>query len=359
MLHLAARITAQRPGSHVLLTTATPAPPARRLADNVSWAPTPSEHPADCEAFLAHWRPDICLWSHGRLRPSLIHASDRAGVPLVLLDAAEAGFEDPNVRWLPDLARGTVGRFNSAHAISANAARRLRRLGVSENDLRLTGPLQDSSAPPDCNEEDLERVSGILGGRPVWLAAMAQPDELPCLIEAHRAALRHAHRLLMIVVPDDVDDTPRFVEALADSAMMTARWSTGEMPEENIQILLADTHGEIGLWYRLAPVTLMASSLTPSHGGRNPYEPAALGSAVLHGPNVKRHADAYERLSGAGAARMVRDATQLSNALARLIAPDQAALMAHAAWELVSEGAEVTDLVTDLVLDLLDMAGTP
>lgn len=359
MLHLAARISFQRAGVHFLLTTGSTTPPARRLASNVQWCATPSEHPGDCEAFLAHWTPALCLWSHGLLRPTLMNAAGRADVPMVLLDASESGLEDSGIRWLPDMARSTVGRFTAVHAVSANAARRLRRLGVRESDLRLSGPLQEASAPPDCKDDDLEEMTAVLAGRPVWQAAMAVPEEMPCLMQAHRAALRHAHRLLMIVVPDDPDRAQEFAAALAGSALTVARWSLGEMPEENVQVLLADTHGEIGLWYRLAPVTLMGASLAPGHGGRNPYEPAALGSAILHGPNVEAHADAYARLAEAGAARRVDDSDRLSAALARLIAPDQAAIMAHAAWEVVSEGAEVTDMVTDLVLDMLDMMETP
>ena len=100
----------------------------------------------------------------------------------------------------------------------------------------------------------------------------------------------------------------------------------------------------------------MGSSLIAGHGGRDPFEPAALGSAILYGPNVSLHLSSYTRLANVGAARIVKDAESLAAALNQLIAPDRAAAMAHAAWELMSTGAEVTDHLVDLVLDTLDLA---
>jgi 3-deoxy-D-manno-octulosonic-acid transferase len=110
----------------------------------------------------------------------------------------------------------------------------------------------------------------------------------------------------------------------------------------------------MGLWYRLSPVTFMGSSLTAGHGGRDPYEPAALGSAILYGPNVSRYIQSYSRFARAGAARIVRDASTLSAAVLRLNAPDQAAIMAQAAWEVATEGAEVTDKVLERLDEILD-----
>ena len=147
----------------------------------------------------------------------------------------------------------------------------------------------------------------------------------------------------MILVPDDETEGREFRQMLHDTGFRTAVWSEGEMPDETTQILLADTRGEMGLWYRLAPVTFMGSSLMPGHGGRDPYEPAALGSAILYGPNVGRYLAAYSRFAAAGAARIVKDSDSLAAAVQQCLAPDKAAQMATAGWEVASEGAEVTD----------------
>ena len=78
---------------------------------------------------------------------------------------------------------------------------------------------------------------------------------------------------------------------------------------------------------------------------------------MLYGPNIRQHLPAYTRLASAGAARIVKDAEGLSAGVLQLIAPDNAASMALAAWEVVSEGAEVTDRLLDIIQDQLDQQG--
>jgi 3-deoxy-D-manno-octulosonic-acid transferase len=98
----------------------------------------------------------------------------------------------------------------------------------------------------------------------------------------------------------------------------------------------------------------MGSSLVDGSFGRDPNEPAAHGSAILHGPHVARFADRYARYADAGAARTVRDAATLFAEVQSLMPPDQSALMAQAAWDVASRGAEVTDRIIDMLLDRLD-----
>jgi 3-deoxy-D-manno-octulosonic-acid transferase len=183
---------------------------------------------------------------------------------------------------------------------------------------------------------------------------MVKPGELDLVLRAHRLASRSTHRLFLVLVPDDEAQGPDYARAAREAGFRVAIWSEGEVPGEATQILLADTRGDMGLWYRLSPIAFMASSLFPEHGGSDPYEPAALGSAVLSGPETGRYAAAYTRLAEGGAARIVRDAETLAAAVSRLTAPDQAAAMAHAAWMLATEGAEATDRLLTLMGRALD-----
>jgi 3-deoxy-D-manno-octulosonic-acid transferase len=221
----------------------------------------------------------------------------------------------------------------------------------------VAGALQEGGVAPPCDETAHHDLTVALQGRPAWLAAMVHPDELSVTTEAHRAALRLAHRLLLVIVPDDAADESGFAATLDDEGWRVARWSRGELPGETTQILLVDGPGEMGLWYRLAPVSFLGGSIVSGAGGHDPYQPAALGSAILYGPNVGGFLGAYSRLAGAGAARIVKDAPTLAAAVSQLNAPDHAAQMAHAAWEVVSDGAEVTDRLLALVEDTLDVLG--
>lgn len=103
------------------------------------------------------------------------------------------------------------------------------------------------------------------------------------------------------------------------AGLSVARRSTGELPDADTDVWVADTLGEMGLWYRLAPVTLVGGSLVPE-GGHTPFEPVALGSAVLHGPQVANFAPVYAAFDRAGGAPPVTGPDDLAAALRTLLA---------------------------------------
>ncbi|MFP4304680.1 MAG: 3-deoxy-D-manno-octulosonic acid transferase [Rhodosalinus sp.] len=357
LLRLGQRLAGQRPGLTLLYTAAPDVPPPPRLRGAALWQPLPAEGVGEAQRFMRHWAPDCCLWSGGAPRAALLGAASKAGVPLFLVDADERDL-DGGLTWLLTLRGDAFGRFDAALARDDGAARRLRRLGIPSDRISVIGPLQEGSGPLPCDEAAFDSFSGLLATRPVWLAAMTQPAEVAPVLQAHRATLRLAHRLLLILVPDKPADADAAAADISAAGLLAVRRSAGELPDDATQVYLADTRGEMGLWYRLSPVTFMASSLEAGHGGRDPYEPAALGSAVICGPNMDHHIDACSRLLAGGAARVAGDAASLSDALSHLIAPDRAAAMAQAGWQIVSAGAEVTDRITDLVLDTLDLGQT-
>ncbi|OWU85740.1 hypothetical protein ATO6_02150 [Oceanicola sp. 22II-s10i] len=358
LMQVACRLDAAETGAHMLVTGGEGAVCPSRLPPGVLWHDVPPENIDADEAFLRHWAPDVGLWSTGHLRPALLTCAGRANVPLILVDGTEAALDDKRARWLPDVSGRVINQFRHAFAQSANAARRLQRLGMPPDRIDVSGPLQQGGQALSCDDDERTAMAAAIGGRSVWLAAMIQRDELEQVLEAHRQASRSIHRLLLILVPDRVEDGPAFAEVVHGAGWRVARWSDGEHPTEATQVLLADTFGDMGLWYRLSPISFMGSSLTAGHGGSDPYEPAALGSAILYGPNMGRYLPGYRRLAEAGAARIVRDPATLSAAVSRLTAPDQAATMAHAAWSVATEGAEATDRVVDMVQDILDRRST-
>ncbi len=355
LLQLAERLAQQRPGVKILLTSPEGLQQDQQVCDAVIWQKIPEDSVAAAEAFMKHWSPDLCLWAGGNLLPALISAADTRDIPLYLIDADENLLIRPSWRWFPDLPKALYAQFSVIMARSASAARELRRIGTGDTEMTVTGPFLEGTVPLPYNQSDHDELSSLLRGRHVWLAAMAQPDELPAILEAHRAVSKLAHRALLVIVPDDVTQSPSFQTQLTTGGWRFAVWSNGDLPEEATQVLLADTTGELGLWYLLASVTFMGSSLFPGQTGRDPNEPAAHGSAILYGPNVSRYLAGYSRYAEAGAAYLIRDADTLATAVQRLIAPDASAVMAHAAWDVASQGAAVTDRILDLVQDTLDV----
>ncbi|SMX26991.1 3-deoxy-D-manno-octulosonic acid transferase [Pelagimonas phthalicica] len=319
----------------------------------------PAETVAECAQFASGLRPDIVLWTGRSLRPALLDELKKQGAYLIALDARDKLWQTPAPRWMPDPGPATLTLFDSFYTVDASANRRLRRLGVDRELLRKKGPLIDNDPPPPCDDQTHEELAQILSGRPVWLAANLQSDEAGDILRAHRMATRLAHRLLLIMVPASEDDYPRMKAEADELQMRICNWDLGETPDELTQVLITETPEELGLWYRLAPLVFLGGSLTAGHGGQDPFLAAALGAAILYGPNVGQHVDAYSRLVEAGAARIVRDADSLAAAVSHLVAPDQAAVMAHAGWDLVSSGAALVDAVLSEICAELDKEGEP
>ena len=115
------------------------------------------------------------------------------------------------------------------------------------------------------------------------------------------------------------------------------------------QAYVADIQGELGLWYRIAPLTFMGGTLSEG-GAASPLEPIVLGSAIIHGPRKAPHEARYTRLADAQACREVRTAGELGVAVGALISPEQTARMAMAGWAEITQNAEIiNDLIQDAV----------
>ncbi|MEM9499751.1 MAG: glycosyltransferase N-terminal domain-containing protein [Pseudomonadota bacterium] len=314
----------------------------------------PSEHPDAIKAFWRHWAPDMLIWTWGDLRPNLIAKARDKGCPLALIDADETGFDASWDRWLPELSRQLLDACVAVMARSEQASAKLQSLGIDRARITVTQRLEAGGHALPCDDRDLADWSQLLAARSVWLACNVQSEEVQTVIDAHLRALRFSHRLLLVLHPAGTHLMAELREMLSARDIRFADWSEEEEPDDATQVLLAPDHRELGLFYRLAPVSFMGSSLVSGYDGRNPFEAAALGSAVLYGPKASRYMPFFARLARAGAARIVNDTDTLSAAVTRLIAPDQAAQMAHAGWDVVSQGADLTDRVIDLVHRVLD-----
>ncbi|MGI9394289.1 MAG: 3-deoxy-D-manno-octulosonic acid transferase, partial [Boseongicola sp.] len=152
-----------------------------------------------------------------------------------------------------------------------------------------------------------------------------------------------------IVVPRVPDDGPDILAALEAQGWRTALRSKGEEPEEDIQVYVADTEEEMGLWYRLAPITFMGGTLDPNALASDPFEPASLGSAVVHGPNIGNNSHRFSRLRKANATAELTSPDELGDMIFNLQAPDKAATLAHAGWSLTSESAHVVEKLAELI----------
>jgi 3-deoxy-D-manno-octulosonic-acid transferase len=271
------------------------------------------------ERFLDHWRPDLAVFVESEIWPATIHALDRRGIPRVLVNARVS--ERSARRWhlLDGLPRALFGGF--ALVLAQSEADGERFAGLGAPCVRPTGNLKFDRPPLPVDAAELARLSGLLAGRPVWVAASTHDGEEAIAAAVHARLKTRLADLLTVIAPRHPRRGDEIEAALTAAGLRVARRSRAETPEAETDVYLADTIGEMGLVYRLAPIAFVGGSLVP-HGGQNPIEPARLGVAVLHGAAVRNFADLYRALDEGGAARRVADADDLAEAVAALLADE-------------------------------------
>lgn len=351
---LATRMNSEQANLSFLMTTS--AKKRRETEGYVISQIVPDDALPAVRRFMDHWKPDIAIFTEPDLRPALITETADRGIPLFLIDAHTAPPDPQSWRWLRGLTKSLLSRFQRVMTGDAETAAALKRLGAAPETLEISGYLEEGSPALTCNEADRDALATALAARPVWLANQITAEECAAVVDAHTRAQRRAHRLLLILVPNNPTEGSALTDRLIADGHKVALRSRGEEPEPDTQIYVADTEGEMGLWYRLAPITFLGRSLSEG-GGVNPYEPAALGSAIMHGPNVRNYRQAFARLGAVGATRRVNNTDELAQGVERLLSPDTAATMAHEAWKVCSSGAEVTDRVRDLIFSELEARG--
>lgn len=356
LLELIRRMSEERPDLRFLVTTGT-VTSAQVMASRLPATAVHQFVPVDVlpwvRRFLDHWRPSLAVWTESELWPALISETRARGVPMVVINARMSKTSHDRWRFLRGMVRSLLERFDEAHVQDDLTAAYLRHLGLPGQRLHVTGTLKEGAAALPCDEDERARLAAHLGGRPIWLAGSTHEGEEEKVLEAHRQALKANPRLLLILVPRHPHRGDEVAAMIEQHGCSFARRSANEMPGSDHAVYLADTLGEMGLWYRLAPISFVGGSLEPI-GGHNPFEPAALGSVILHGPYVSNFVDIFQRLAESRASRLVSSPESLAEAVNDLLNPDRAAAMAHAAWEVCSAGAEVTDRALDMLFDHLD-----
>ena len=289
----------------------------------------------EARAFAAAEGVSALVWADGALDPLFL---DAAGIPVLVLPSWTE-----TCRVIPGaISRRALGEALAGHRVLAGGRAALRRL---QRDVRaavpaeVTGPLQEAAALPADDEARRARLAAELGGRPVWFAVGVPPERQGDLLAAQREIISRSHRALLVLESED-----------------GVIWEAAETPGAQERVIRSVGPSERGLWFRLASVTMMGDSFDP--GGRaDPLEPAALGSAVVHGPHPGSRERAYARLRTAGGALRIEGIEALAAAVESLLAPDLAAAQAAAAWEEVTRGAEATDRAAALLVEILERAG--
>lgn len=340
------RLLDRYPALHILVTTGT-VTSAQILSDQLPERAchqfVPVDRPAWVRRFLDHWRPDAAFWVESEIWPNLVFETQSRGIPMVLVNARMS--PRSFARWKK--MRGPIARllkgFCLVMAQNEGEADRLRALGADP--VTAPGNLKFAAGPLPADREALDALTNALGPRPVWLAASTHPGEEEIAAYAHQRLIGVRPDLLTVIVPRHPARSEDIAAKLRALGLTVARRSQGTLPGAGTDIYIADTLGELGLFYRLAPVAFVGGSLIP-HGGQNVLEPARLDCAIIHGPHMENFRVIAEEMSAKGAAVEVADAEELVKAVSRLLGDETVRGQVAATADAVAlQRAEVLDTV--------------
>jgi 3-deoxy-D-manno-octulosonic-acid transferase len=340
------------PGRSVLVTSGTVTSAglmSQRLPPRAFHQFVPLDAPAAVTRFLDHWRPDVALFVDSELWPNLLAAARARGTKLALINGRMSARAFAGWRRAAKSARHILSSFDVCLAQDEASAERFRLLGAP--DVRTAGNLKADAPTDPADPVKLAELEHAIGTRPVLLAASTHPGEDETILPAHDALRRRFPDLLTIIAP-------RHPARGRDIAMLcgarpTATRSDSALPGAETAVYIADTIGELGLFYRLAPLAFVGGSLVP-HGGQNPLEAARLSRAVMAGPHTENFASAYEAIFAAQGAGRVRSCVEVVDLAGRWFANGdiarQAGAAAAAAAATLGGALETTRAVVEALL---------
>lgn len=335
-----------RSGESVLVTSGTVASArmmAERLPHGAIHQYAPVDTPAAAARFLAHWKPDAALFVESELWPNLLHRAAGQGVRLALVNGRMSERSFRGWKRARRAAAALLSLFDVCLTQDDATANRLAQLGAPR--VTVSGSLKADAPPLPINEREMKILREAIGNRPILLAAQTHPGEDETVLPAHDM-LRERHPDLLTII------VPRHIERGNDIAVLggtrpTGLRSRGDLPDARTAVYVADTLGELGLFYRLAPFCFIGGTLVPM-GGHNPLEPARLHRGVLFGPHTESFPQAYDALLAANGAERVGTAREIAQAARRLLTdPAHAEAMGGAAARAAADlGGAVAKTIT-------------
>lgn len=296
-------IAAQRPDVTFLVTSSARSSGevfAKNLPANTCHQYLPLDLPAGVTRFLDHWQPDLAIWSDQEIWPRMAVQVARRGIPQAYVAARITDHSAKAKAQFGSAYGDLFGLFNQRHAQDAGTAAHLRDLMGDETPVHITGSLKAAAAP--LRDDPVLRSRFETLTRPIWVAASAHHADITLALETQSFMLADTDaRNLLIIAPRNLDDAAKIKETCETLGLTYSQRSAEQMPSDETDVFIADTFGELGVWYRLAFLALIGGTLDGTQG-HNPWEAVALGCPVVHGPYVANFALDFAALDAADAA---------------------------------------------------------
>ena len=332
---------------NVLITTGT-VTSAKMLEKNLPPRTVHQYIPIDrlvaVRSFLSHWQPNVALWVESELWPNLIIETKRSGCTMIQVNARIS--ENSYAKWkrARSLAEKMLGCFSLSLAQSREVAVRLEDMGA--RNVKYKGNLKFDAPPLPADPQKTGELLKMIGARQLWVAASTHDGEERIVTQAHMKLKNNNKDVLTIIVPRHPGRGQEILQQIKEisGGINVAIRSLDQRIETGTDIYIADTIGELGIFFRLAGVVFVGGSLV-DHGGQNPLEAARLDCAIISGPNTQNFIEVYNEMKHDGAFIEVADGYGLATAADRLLnEPELQEAMSSRAFELVENKRGIVDL---------------
>jgi 3-deoxy-D-manno-octulosonic-acid transferase len=357
LLPLIEAIVAKWPGITPLVTTGT-VTSAQMMAEQLPAAAihqyVPVDLPGPVTQFLEYWRPALGIWVESELWPNALVGLHRRGIPAVMVNGRMSAKSHRRWQRLRSIAQGVVAPFALVLGQSQADGDRFQSLGA--RDVRFLGNLKAAAPPLAADPVALEAMEKALGDRPRWLAASTHPGEEAMAGIVHSGLARDHLGLITLIAPRHPNRGPEIAAALAAQGHAVGLGSRGDVPGPDTEFFVADSLGQMGLWYRLATVVFVGGSFG-TVGGHNPLEPVRLECAIVFGPDMANVQELADALISRGGAVQVSDQGGLQAAVGALLSsPDLMARRAAAAAAFANAQAQILETTMEAIAPWLETA---
>ncbi len=322
MLPLIHKILETYPDSHVMVTTGTVTSAdvmQKRLPERAFHQFIPIDNPVFTNRFVRYWRPDVVLWFESEFWPAVLSSISKRNIPLILINGRISNKTFKRWQQFDFICKELLECFTLCLGQSEEDAYRLRILGAK--DAVCLGNLKYAGLPLPIDEDAKRTLLKQIGKRKLWLISSTHDDEEIRLAKVHKKLKAKYPDLLLIIAPRHPNRGSEIAAELKKMDLSSALRSKDEKITSSTDTYIADTIGEMGLWYDIAKIVFIGGSLIP-HGGQNFIEPSRVRDAVIVGPHMHNFSDAMARARKADAIMQIDNLDELEKIVDELLAND-------------------------------------
>ncbi len=267
--------------------------------------PFPFDFPPAINRIFKNTAPDLIILIERELWPELTCEARRKNIPVMVANARLPRKSLKSFRRLNFLFDGV---FSYPHYLcrSRQDITRLEKAGIDKNKLSFAGDIKVDLQKTAENKSGQKAINGKL-----FIAASTHTGEEKIILDAFDKLLQAEPEYKLLIAPRYIDRSDAIRKMAQTHGYSTSCISNGS--DTGDKVLVLDTFGELSSWLPEAEVVFVGGTLV-DRGGHNLFEPILAGKPVLFGPHYSRWTDWAEDLCATGAARLVRNAKEISSA---------------------------------------------